>query len=122
MSQFQILGRRPLPFKAIPIRFAYTNFPDTIRWMEHGHDAHIRRAPMFRFYPNTKRGTDCSVPRASCFWSCALLRQRLLQLVHTFERCFHVAVFTVDFRYHALPFRLLACRVLSILCAFAGFL
>lgn len=30
MSQFQILGRRPLPFKAIPIRFAYTNFPDTI--------------------------------------------------------------------------------------------
>ena len=31
MSQFQILGRRPFPFKAIPIRFAYTNFPDTIR-------------------------------------------------------------------------------------------
>ena len=30
MSQFQILGRRPFPFKAIPIRFAYTNFPDTI--------------------------------------------------------------------------------------------
>ncbi len=30
MSQFQILGRRPLPFKAIPIRFAYTNFPDRI--------------------------------------------------------------------------------------------
>lgn len=27
MSQFRILGRRPLPFKAIPIRFAYTNFP-----------------------------------------------------------------------------------------------
>jgi hypothetical protein len=31
MSQFQILGRRPFPFKAIPIRFAYTNFPDTIK-------------------------------------------------------------------------------------------
>lgn len=31
MSQFQILGRRPFPFKAIPIRFAYTNFPDTIQ-------------------------------------------------------------------------------------------
>ena len=30
MSQFQILGRRPFPFKAISIRFAYTNFPDTI--------------------------------------------------------------------------------------------
>ena len=30
MSQFQILGRRPFPFNAIPIRFAYTNFPDTI--------------------------------------------------------------------------------------------
>ena len=30
MSQFQILGRRPFPFKAIPIRFAYTNFLDTI--------------------------------------------------------------------------------------------
>ena len=30
MSQFQILARRPFPFKAIPIRFAYTNFPDTI--------------------------------------------------------------------------------------------
>lgn len=31
MSQFQILGRRPFPFKAISIRFAYTNIPDTIR-------------------------------------------------------------------------------------------
>ena len=30
MSQFQILGRRPFPFKAISIRFVYTNFPDTI--------------------------------------------------------------------------------------------
>ena len=30
MSQFQILGRRPFSFKAIPIRFAYTNFLDTI--------------------------------------------------------------------------------------------
>lgn len=27
MSQFQILGRRPFPFKAVPIRFAYANFP-----------------------------------------------------------------------------------------------
>lgn len=35
MSQFQILGRRPFPFKAIPIRFAYTNFPDTIPFMIH---------------------------------------------------------------------------------------
>ena len=31
MSQFQILGRRPFPFKAITIRFADTNFPDAIR-------------------------------------------------------------------------------------------
>ena len=31
MSQFQILGRRPLPFKAVSIRFAYTNFSGTIR-------------------------------------------------------------------------------------------
>ena len=30
MSQFQILGRRPFPFKAISIRFAYTNISDTI--------------------------------------------------------------------------------------------
>ena len=30
MSQFQILGRRPFPFKAVPIRFAYATFPDTI--------------------------------------------------------------------------------------------
>ena len=32
MSQFQIPGRRPFPFKAISIRFAYTNFPDTIKF------------------------------------------------------------------------------------------
>ena len=31
MSQFQILGRRPFPFKAVSVCFAYTNFPDTIR-------------------------------------------------------------------------------------------
>ncbi|OKY80493.1 MAG: hypothetical protein BHV62_05665 [Eggerthella sp. 51_9] len=30
MPQFQILGRRPLPFKAISIRFAYTNISDTL--------------------------------------------------------------------------------------------
>lgn len=30
MSQSQILGRRPFPFKAILIRFAYANFPGTI--------------------------------------------------------------------------------------------
>ena len=30
MSQFQILGRRPFPFKAIPIRFACTSISDTI--------------------------------------------------------------------------------------------
>ncbi len=30
MPQFRIPGRRPLPFKATSIRFAYTNFPDTI--------------------------------------------------------------------------------------------
>lgn len=41
MSQFQILGRRPFPFKAIPIRFAYTNFPDTTEEsgdVEHGNE------------------------------------------------------------------------------------
>ena len=30
MSQFQILGRRQFPLKAIPIRFAYATFSDTI--------------------------------------------------------------------------------------------
>ena len=37
MSQFQILGRRPFPFKAISIRFAYTNFPDTICMLTAGY-------------------------------------------------------------------------------------
>ena len=30
MLQFQILGRRQFPFKAISMRFACTNFPDAI--------------------------------------------------------------------------------------------
>lgn len=30
LPQFQILGRRLLPFKAISIRFAHTNISDTI--------------------------------------------------------------------------------------------
>ena len=30
MSQFQILGRRPFPFKAVSTCFVYANFPGTI--------------------------------------------------------------------------------------------
>ena len=50
MSQFQILGRRPFPFKAISIRFAYTNISDTIKrvkavfWWCHAHSGDARTA------------------------------------------------------------------------------
>ena len=43
MSQFQIPGQRPFPFKAISIRFAYTNFSDTIGRTQHEHEGHRKQ-------------------------------------------------------------------------------
>ena len=46
MSQFQILGRRPFPFKAVPIRFADPNCPGTIRFMRPAHISHLAASPL----------------------------------------------------------------------------
>ena len=64
MSQFQILGRRPFPFKAIPIRFAYTNFPDTISYSKRGlPPEHFRnQPPLFAMHP-LSNGIHFCLPR-----------------------------------------------------------